>query len=214
MSYKKRVFDCLKKGKVLCFFRELLVYSWKGDDLFSYLLFFLIVFLAYNYVFTPFVFPLLFKTKIPFNTIVSESMEHNLDFENWWERYGFFYEKYFNITKNDFENFPFKEGLDIGDFVFIVGIKNDDIKVGDIVVYYVPNLNKYIVHRVVKIKENGCFETLGDNNIKLFFYGLNPQLPFEKNVCEIEGKVVFKIPYLGLPRYWLFVLSNEIKSIL
>ncbi|MEO2154957.1 MAG: signal peptidase I, partial [Nanoarchaeota archaeon] len=95
----------------------------------------------------------------------------------------------------------------IGDVVIIKNYPKSDIKVGDIIVYYVPSLNKYIIHRVVKIKKENntiCFETMGDNNVRFVFYNDNPQLYFEKNVCNIEGKVILKIPYLGLPRFWLY----------
>ena len=204
MSYKKKMVECLKKRHFICFIKELLIYSWKGEDIISYILFFIIVFVLYKFFLSPILFPLIFGTKIPFNTIVSESMEHDSKFDIWWSKYGFFYENYLDISKKEFENFPFKNGLNIGDFVFVIGVKKEEIKVGDIITYYVPQLNKYIVHRVIKIKENGCFETLGDNNVRLIYFNMNPQLPFEKNVCNIEGKVVFRIPYLGLPRYWLF----------
>jgi signal peptidase I len=208
MDYKKKIVECLKKKKLFCAIKYILIYSWKGSDVYSYILFFLLVYLTYNFVLTPLVFPIIFGTKIPFNTIVSESMEHDSNFEIWWQKYGVIYEKYFNITKEEFEKFSFKNGLYRGDFVLVLGVKKDNIKVGDIVAYYAPSLKRYIVHRVVKIKNNGCFETMGDNNAKYAYLGVDPQLPFEKNVCNIEGKVVLRIPYLGLPRYWLFKTLN------
>ncbi len=98
--------------------------------------------------------------------------------------------------------------LNIGDVVVIVGVKPDDIKVGDIIVFnkvvysirkgYVKKLKTPIVHRVVDIIErNGVkyFKTKGDAN----------PLPDQWYVPEdaVLGKVLcingepFRIPYVG-----------------
>ena len=98
--------------------------------------------------------------------------------------------------------------LNIGDVVVIVGVKPDDIKVGDIIVFnkvvysirkgYVKKIKTPIVHRVVDIIErNGIkyFKTKGDAN----------PLPDQWYVPEdaVLGKVLcingepFRIPYVG-----------------
>jgi len=196
----------LKKNK-LRLLKDLLIYSWKGDDLISYVLFLFLLLSFYLLFLKPLIFPLLFHTEKPFNVIVSGSMEHYLPFDEWWQKYGRYYETHFNITKNQFAHFPYRDGLFIGDLVIIKGTPKKNIRVGDIIVYYVPSIHKDVIHRVVKIKnESGkiCFETVGDNNVRFYYYGQDPQLWFEKNVCNVEGKVILRIPYLGLPRYWLY----------
>ncbi len=182
-------------------FKKLMSYAWYGNDLFSFVIFFCLAFVFYKLFLIP-VFLLIFKTKIPFNVIISESMtHHNLNFEKWWKLNGLYFRK-FNITKKEFKNFPFVEGLNVGDLVFIIGKNKKEIKKGDIIVYHVIYNGKGmdIIHRVIKIKQiNGerCFETVGDNNKGI-------QMPFEKNICNIEGVLVYKIPYLGYPRYLIY----------
>jgi len=197
----KKIFRDVKRFKLIKAFKRLISYSWYGEDFFSYIVFFLLVYLGYKIILTP-LFLLFFKTKIPFNVIISESMEHhNLEFNKWWELNGLYFKK-FNISKEEFEQFPFKNGLNIGDFVLILGKNKKDVRLGDIIVYHVNYKGKEmdIIHRVIKIKkENGkiCFETVGDNNKGI-------QLPFERNICKIEGVLVFRIPYLGYPRYLIY----------
>lgn len=197
----KKIIKEFKELKIFKGLRSLISYSWNSDDLFSYVVFFVLVYFTYKIILTP-LFILVFKTPIPFNVIISSSMEHNpKDFDEWWKMNGLYFKK-FNISKEEFEKFQFKDGLFIGDFVFILGEKNENIKRGDIIVYeaIVNNKKVNIIHRVVKIKKIGdkiCFETLGDNNKGI-------QAHFEKNICEIKGKLVIKIPYIGYPRYLIY----------
>ncbi|OYT60513.1 MAG: signal peptidase I [Desulfurococcales archaeon ex4484_217_1] len=108
--------------------------------------------------------------------------------------------------------------LNIGDVVVIVGVKPEDIKPGDIIVFdkvvyslkkgYVRKLRTPIVHRVVNvIIKNGVkyFRTKGDAN----------PLPDQWYVPEdaILGKVLcingepFRIPYVG---YFSILFHNII----
>jgi signal peptidase I len=197
----KKIFKEIKELKFLKALKSLISYSWNSNDLISYFVFFLLIFIFYKILLIP-IFLLIFKTKIPFNVIISESMEHhNLDFNTWWKLNGLYFKK-FNITEEKFKQFSFINGLNVGDFVFILGKNKEEVKLGDIIVYHVNYNGKEmdVIHRVIKIKnESGeiCFETLGDNNKGI-------QLPFERNICEIEGVLVFKIPYIGYPRYLFY----------
>lgn len=81
--------------------------------------------------------------------------------------------------------------------------RNGELKKGEIIEYQLEN--KRIVHRIVDINytQNGenKYLTKGDNN----------QTNDEKMVTmsQINGIVLFKIPYLGYPSIWLNELLNK-----
>lgn len=89
-----------------------------------------------------------------------------------------------------------------GDMLFVIGDYN--YKLNDIIVYDVVERKYPIIHRIIKINENGTFETKGDHN--------SGQLSFELNVKEeqIHGKAVFKIPVLG----WVKIIFLQILGLL
>ncbi len=78
---------------------------------------------------------------------------------------------------------------DRGDMLLVAGDKTP--QVGDVIVYDAPGYSYPIIHRVIKINDDGTYQTQGDNN--------NGQLPFEKSVrpSQIKGKALFRMPYLG-----------------
>ena len=73
--------------------------------------------------------------------------------------------------------------------------KVKDLKVNDVIVYRSKEYNKYIVHRLVKIKKdkdgNYNFITKGDNN--------NSEDKIYLDLKDIKGKVKMKIKYIGYP---------------
>jgi len=82
-----------------------------------------------------------------------------------------------------------------GDLVFVV--KPSNIRIGDIVIFE-PGP---IIHRVIKINEDGTYETKGDNNAH--------QLEVEHSIpkSRIHGKVLFAVPLLGYPRLALYAIG-------
>jgi len=154
---------------------------------------------------------LLLSTSMPVVAVVSSSMDHGIvvkyrsneaildypcgvmvanyteNFDNWWDLCKYTYEK-FNITKEDFANFPFKDGFKIGDMPIVQG--SDSYKVGDVIVYEAGQ-SAPIIHRIVKINEDGTYQTKGDHNAG--------QNPYEYSVKkeQIYGRVIFIIPKLG-----------------
>ncbi len=89
--------------------------------------------------------------------------------------------------------------LKVGDLVVIKGVSPQEIKIGSIIVFYVPGHygeDEYrIVHRVVKIVNLGNelgFETKGDNNPISDYYRWG-YIPFS----HVVGVVIYKIPYVG-----------------
>jgi len=176
--------------------------SWKGW-LFS------IVFL---FIFIKFIFfpglSLITGTQLPLAIVESCSMYHDGNilgsYDAWGSRHESKYED-FNINKEQFQNFIFKKGFNKGDILFIVGVKPENIKIGDVIIFNGGTANP-IIHRVIEIKqENGgyYFSTIGDNN--------NGQLSIEKDVpqTKIVGKAVFKLaPYIGWGKLIFFEPSK------
>jgi signal peptidase I len=142
-------------------------------------------------------------TTVPVTSIVSQSMQHSSNFEEWW---AFNEGKYseFNITKESFSSFPYKDGLYIGDMIVVA--KAEQINIGDVIVYHpadgcFPGISskETIIHRVVSTDP---ILTKGDNNP-------SPDLFREKScVTKIEGKAVLGLPLLGYPRLLLFQLTG------
>jgi signal peptidase len=100
-------------------------------------------------------------------------------------------EKNMGYNRSYVDSWPVKDGFNIGDLPIIQGKSGNDYKVGDVVVYSIPNQNIPIIHRIIKINPDGTYMTKGDHNSQL--------LPFEYSVKpeQLHGKVIFIIPKLG-----------------
>ena len=167
-------------------------------------------------------------TDLPMVAVVSNSMYHgpsnsiteNLcgikvekyqDIDSFWNICSSTYRQ-FNITKEQFMSFPSSNGFHAGDMPIVKG--SDEYKVGDIIVYTVPcpvavSLGMLcpeapIIHRIVKINEDGTYQTKGDNN--------DNQIPYEHSVKSewIHGKVIFVVPKVG---YFKMMLNKMIGAI-
>ncbi len=151
----------------------------------------------------------------PVVAVISESMVHDRSFDSWWnetlckqrlsEEYAYQKEFYssWNITKQQFEGFTFKNGFNKGDVIVLVSPKN--INVGDVIVATNNGVTAYpVIHRVVSVRENSI-TTNGDNNQCEIW-------DFERSIPKqaVIGKALFRIPYLG----WIKVLAVDIVSAL
>jgi signal peptidase I len=80
-----------------------------------------------------------------------------------------------------------------GDILVLQGAQQQELKIGDIIVFSSPRCktNSPIVHRITKINPDGSFQTQGDAN--------PGQIPCENYIRynEIHGKSILIIPYLG-----------------
>ena len=133
-------------------------------------------------------------TDYPIVAVVSSSMDHKgNEFGQWWQSHNSVYQN-FNITEEQFQDFYLKKGFKKGDVLIIVA--QEEYEIGDIIVYSVASRRDPLIHRVISIEP---IQTKGDAN--------HGQLSFEKNIPDeaIEGKAVFKIPYLG----WVKVILIE-----
>jgi len=124
-----------------------------------------------------------------------------LNLEDWWIECGSWYEINTEITLQDFEKFPLKNGFNKGDIILLRGTKK--LSVGDIIVF--ESKKPYpIIHRI--IEKNEMIKTKGDNNAGLI---MDSELN-EENITRdlIIGKAYARIPYLGYVKIWFTNFIN------
>lgn len=187
MNFKEKVKKALKKFWFLL---------WKDESLKGWVFSIIVLFIFIKFIFFP-VLSLITGTSLPLAIVESCSMYHkgNLfsDYNEWWQRHETKYEPY-EIDKETFRDFVFKNGFNKGDILFIIKAEPEKLKVGDVIIFNAEKQHP-LIHRIIEIKqENGeyVFSTIGDNN--------NGQLSVEKNIKseQLVGKAVFKlVPYLG-----------------
>ncbi len=175
------------------FLKKLWWFIWEDDSIWSWLINLLLAFILIKFI----VYPglgFLLGTGFPVVAVVSGSMEHDGGFDDWWQSQAYcsnsctqeqWYASY-GITKEQFQEFPFKNGFNKGDIMVLVGVEPKNIKIGDVIVYM---NSEPIIHRVVKI--DSTIQTKGDHNPDS---GI-----IDKNIQDnaIIGKAVFKIPLVG-----------------
>ncbi len=176
-------------------------FIWNEDSFASWIVNVILAFLIVKFL----IFPGLgwaLGTSHPVVAVVSESMDHKGDFENWWERQGGWYEER-NITKEEFMKYDMKDGFQKGDIIFLKG--KEEFEIGEIIVFN-ANSNNPIIHRVVK--KNGNYQTKGDANTDS-----------SKNLGETEiareriiGKALFRVPLLGWVKVWASEIFGGFKN--
>ena len=174
-------------------------FIWEDDSIWSWIANIVIAFVLIKFV----VYPglgFMLSTTHPVVAVVSESMEHNSGFDKWWENA----QKGYSITKEDFMEFPLKNGFNKGDIIVLKGKKPENIKTGDVIVFWSNGLKpetgnrEPIIHRVVrKWEENRIyyFQTKGDNNPSSINSPFLDETRINQN--QIVGNAVFRIPLLG-----------------
>ena len=178
---------------------------WKDDSFKGWIFSILFIFIFIKFIFFPGL-SFVAGTELPLAIVESCSMYHkgNLfsDFDTWFERHEIKYSE-FLINELDFKSFPFRNGFNKGDILFVTGINSEKLEEGDVIIFNAGQ-NNPIIHRIADIKEGPdgtrVFSTIGDNN--------QGQLSFEKNIYEdqIMGKARFKLaPYFG----WIKLIFYE-----
>ncbi len=135
---------------------------------------------------------LLTGSSLPLVVIESCSMYHESSFEEWWNKNSAFYGLK-DIEKSDFEQFNYKNGLNKGDIILVLG--KDNYNIGDIIIFNAEA--KYpLIHRIISTDP---ISTKGDHNFN--------QLNIEKEIPEsaIIGKAGLRIPLLG----WIKLIFFE-----
>lgn len=176
-----------------------------GDSTLSWIINVIIAFIIVKFL----IYPLLgvvLSTSYPLVAVVSSSMDHDiifnentknfeicgkifpekdkLNFDEYWDICGDYYETNLQITKEQFKEFPHKNGFKKGDIMILIGSK--DLKLGDVIVYPNPNFKYPIIHRVVETNNNR-FITKGDHN------GIKDN----QEITEYLGKTILRVPKLG-----------------
>lgn len=151
----------------------------------------ILIFIFIRLVFFP-VVGFAFGAELPLVVVESCSMYHEQSFEGWWESNAPWYAEA-DITKEDFEQFPFKNGINKGDVIVVWG--HDEPKLGDVIIFH-SSYTYPLIHRVVDLRPIG---TKGDHN--------PTQLDAEENIARdaVVGKAVLRIPALG----WIKLIFFE-----
>jgi hypothetical protein len=185
--------------------------SWIANIIIAFLLIYFIVYPGLGF---------LLQTTHPIVAVVSQSMEHNGDFETWWHSpavcskntecsQGEWYSQ-LNITKEQFAAFPYLNGFNKGDIMVLKGKSPEDIKVGDILVFNNQRPDP-IIHRIVKITQKNSiytYQTKGDHNPRQLLdntvdeYNVNYQNAVGYAKYKKASIAVLRIPYLG----WIKIL--------
>jgi len=129
----------------------------KQDTWQSWLVFLILIVIFIRLIFFP-TLSFITSTPLPLVVVESCSMYHSSSFDSWWTSTGEWYEEN-NIEKSEFENFPFKNGLNKGDIIFVWG--RSSYKLGDVIIFQADTKNP-IIHRVIVRSPIG---TKGDNNL-------------------------------------------------
>ncbi|BBL45575.1 signal peptidase [Nanobdella aerobiophila] len=158
--------------------KKYIEYIFFGDDLKSDILFIILILIIYSIV--NLIYPPLFSV------IVSPSMEHTY----------FNIKKYstYNITINNFTEFPYPNGLYIGDIVIILPINTQYLQIGDMILYKGISIysGEDIFHRIIGYN-NTNFIIMGDNNPGPIVFENENDMPPNR----IVGTGILRIPFLG-----------------
>ena len=181
-----------KKTKFKRILKKVWHFVWEDNSVWSWIVNIVLSFLIVYFVIYPGL-GLLFGTSLPVVAVVSGSMEHNkLGFDDFYQGQRSFYESN-NIKKEDFEQFPFKNGFNKGDIMILFKADPKKIEIGDIIIYQANHENP-IIHRIIKISEDekGKYYTTKGDNVGIV-------QDFEKMIYgkDLLGRAVFRIPYLG-----------------
>jgi len=162
-------------------------FLWYDDSVLSWIVSIILAFLIVKFIIYPGL-GLVLGTGYPVVAVVSSSMHHESNFNEWYNKKGEWYNRY-DYTKEQIKEWSFSNGFNKGDIMVLKGAKN--IEIGDVIVFN-GNSNNPIIHRVVFIGDN-YYQTKGDNNMDSF------QQLGETNIKkeQIIGKAVLRIPFLG-----------------
>jgi len=180
--------------------RKVWHFIWENNSIWSWIVNIILAFIFIKFIIYPGL-AFILSTSHPIVAVVSESMKHDSNFDEWWEKNKEWYLQR-EISKEEFEKFDLKNGFNKGDIMVLVGNIPEKIKIGDILVFKSKKKDP-IIHRVVKkYKSNGkyYFQTKGDNNKDSMKNVIVDETTINEN--SIIGKAVFKIPLFGYIKIW------------
>jgi signal peptidase I len=173
--------------------KKLWKFLWHDDTPLSWVVSIALSFILVKFLIYPLI-GIVFGTGYPIVAVISGSMEHNLDFDEWWNENEELYSE-LGISKEEFSNFKFKNGFNKGDIMIVVGKESKDINIGDVLIF--QSTTTYpVIHRIVNIWEESGeyhFQTKGDNNLDSY----NRLKEQDIDEGRAIGVAVLRIPYLG-----------------
>lgn len=173
-------------------------FIWESDSIWSWIVDFILAIIIIKFIFFP-LLSLIFSSSLPMVIVESKSMIHQgNDFDEWWSMYSPWYESH-NITKEQFTQWSFNNGINKGDIIVVQG--KSSYEKGDIIIFKTSIQKTPIIHRLV-ITE-GFYSTKGDNN--------QYQLEIERRIQndQIIGKAIARIPWLG----WIkLIVANPLTA--
>ncbi len=163
----------------------------------------ILIILFIKLIFFP-VLSLITGSSLPLVVVESCSMYHGNNINTWWNSYSGWYD-YKNISKKTFISFPFLNGLNKGDIIFVSKPKN--LKEGDVIIFTTGSnsTSRYpIIHRIISLNP---IQTKGDNNRDQLRGSNNLGGVDETNISEnqLVGKAIFRIPSVG----WIKLIFFE-----
>jgi signal peptidase I len=185
-------------------------FIWHEDSVLSWIVNILLAFIIIKFIIYPGM-GLLFGTNLPVVAVISESMEHDGNFEEWWSSAAMcdtanglakicsqseWYDSK-SITKEEFMKYDMHNGFNKGDIIVLRGTTFEELQIGEILVYQ-SKLAYPVIHRVVE--KNDMIETKGDHNQRQIYDSRINEKYITKE--QIIGKAWFKIPYLGYVKIW------------
>jgi len=188
-------------------------FIWESNSIWSWIVNIILAFIIIKFLIYP-VLGFLLGTSFPIVAVVSGSMEHDGNFDQWWDSPAIcnfnkcmqqdFYTG-LNITKSQFKTFKFKNGFNKGDIIILKGVKPENVKIGDIIVFISSRERPRpdpIIHRIIQITKTDSgtiIQTKGDHNSQSVNSCTLDGCLYELDIRESQliGKAVIKIPYLG-----------------
>ncbi|MBI5393230.1 signal peptidase I [Candidatus Woesearchaeota archaeon] len=185
-------------------------FIWEDDSIWSWLANVALAIILIKFIIYPAIgFAL--STNYPIVAVVSRSMEHQGNFDKWWNKPAickqqctqeeFYKQNEYNITKEEFQTFRYTNGFNKGDIMVLKGVAPDKVAVGDVIVF-TSIMPDPIIHRVIALHEKNSrysYTTKGD---------YNPAIKkdiFEDDIDQsrLIGKAVVRLPYFG----WLKITA-------
>lgn len=191
-----------RKNVVLENMKKFWDFVWNGESFASWITFVVLAFIFIKFLFFP-ALAFVTGTNLPLVIVESCSMYHGQGFDDWWQDNYEWYEDN-GISKSSFKDFIVDNGFNKGDIFLVLGASEENVEVGDVIIFASGISQKPIIHRVVDLDP---IQTKGDNNQRQFSSSNNPERIDETNISEEQliGKITpIRVPYLGWAKLIFF----------
>ncbi|MBU1988726.1 MAG: S26 family signal peptidase, partial [Nanoarchaeota archaeon] len=134
----------------------------KEDTWLSWVVSLVLLVILIKFIFFP-ALSLVTGSSLPLVVIESCSLYHESGFDEWWSAHGDWYVRE-GISREEFEEFNYRTGLNKGDIIFVWG--HSDYEIGNIIIFE-PNPESSAKHPIIhRIVSENPYATKGDHNQK------------------------------------------------